>query len=748
MGLGPLAIYLAHLGFEVTGEDDALTEEMRLSLTRGGVTLGAISPECELVAYSSAISRNHPAFRYAEERKLPLAQRGRLLAEVVRDRKLVAVCGSHGKTTTAAMVVTALLRSNFPAGYVLGGLFGDDTPPARSGSNDWVVAEIDESDGTIGHFSPEITVAVNLDWDHPDFYPKLADLEAVFAALFGRTRGSVLISDACPLSARVAAQQPCQWATFGRAGEWRGEIAEESADGMTLRLGGKFGAAEAVVRARGDFNASNAIAGLAAVRLMGAEFTARSLANYPAVRRRQAVLHGGDGITVMEDYAHHPAEIRALLGSLRRRLAVDGRLVVIFQPHRFSRTAQFKMEFAAALATADRVHLLDVYAAGEAPMAGGTTADIAAELRKIAPAASVSYLPGAAFYDALSRDVRGGDLVAFVGAGDIERKAREWLDLFHAKVARGKEWDANAARWRALVSADTKVRREEPLAAKTTMRVGGAARVYAEPANRSDLQALLKAARAAGIAAHFLGRGSNLIVPDEGVDGLVISLAHESWASFAPRPDGRVAVGAGLRLKNLCGLAARAGLVGFEFLEGIPGSVGGALRMNAGAMGGWIFDVVEEVELMSLDGEIAVLPKSAMRVDYRHCAELREAVALGAVLRPAAESAADGIKRQMDAYARKRHESQPREPSAGCIFKNPTGTSAGRLIDECGLKGERVGDAEVSPVHANFIVNRGAATSAEVLELVRRVRARVREVKDVDLEPEVLLYGKQWKDVL
>ena len=294
----------------------------------------------------------------------------------------------------------------------------------------------------------------------------------------------------------------------------------------------------------------------------------------------------------------------------------------------------------------------------------------------------------------------------------------------------------------------TKFKREEPLAAKTTMRVGGAARVYAEPASGPDLQALLREAAARGVEVFMLGRGSNLIVPDEGVDGLVVSLAHEAWAGFEARADGRVRVGAGLRLKNLCGLAAKAGLTGFEFLEGIPGNVGGALRMNAGAMGGWMFDVVEEVELMTLGGEVKTLAKAVMHVDYRHCAELHHAIALGALLRPAAQAEAVAVARQIDTYRRKRQESQPREPSAGCIFKNPPGNSAGRLIDESGLKGERVGDAEVSTVHANFIVNRGDATGADVLELVRRVRARVRQVKGVDLEPEVLLYGKEWRDVL
>jgi UDP-N-acetylenolpyruvoylglucosamine reductase len=170
--------------------------------------------------------------------------------------------------------------------------------------------------------------------------------------------------------------------------------------------------------------------------------------------------------------------------------------------------------------------------------------------------------------------------------------------------------------------------------------------------------------------------------------------------------------------------------------------------MNAGAMGGWMFDVVEKVQVMSLTGEVSLLARSGMTVAYRHCAELHHAIALGALLRPAQASDADAINRQIDVYRRKRHESQPREPSAGCVFKNPEGTSAGRLIDECGLKGERVGDAEVSAVHANFIVNRGRASGADVLELVRRIRARVAQVKGVDLQPEVLLYGKKWEDVL
>jgi UDP-N-acetylenolpyruvoylglucosamine reductase len=309
-------------------------------------------------------------------------------------------------------------------------------------------------------------------------------------------------------------------------------------------------------------------------------------------------------------------------------------------------------------------------------------------------------------------------------------------------------WEKFLAAVRPQLDGETKLVAGELLAPKTTMRVGGPARVYAEPANETELQCLLSTAHAHTLPVFMLGRGSNLVVPDAGVEGIVISLAHPHWQAFVPQTDGRVWVGAGLRLKNLCGLATKDGLQGFEFMEGIPASVGGALRMNAGAMGGWTFDVVEEVHLMTLSGEKRVMKKAEMHVDYRHCAELEQAVALGAFLRPRAHADADAIKHQIEAYQKKRQESQPREPSAGCIFKNPPGTSAGKLIDECGLKGGRVGDAEVSTVHANFIVNRGSATTADIIALVRKVRAVVKEKRGIDLEPEVMLFGANWEDVL
>ena len=755
MGLGPLAIYAAELGFSVSGADDAPADAMRVWLERAGVALTSpdhIPEAAELLVVSSAIPSAHPALAVAGKRGLQVVRRGEFLAELARHRRLVAVCGSHGKTTTTAMLVVALRAAGLAPGYVGGGLFSDDTtPPAAAGASELLIAEIDESDGTIGRFAPFLTLVVNLDWDHPDHYRTQADLEATFAALLSRTAGPVLINATCELSVRAASARDGVF-TFGRGGSYA--LVSSAPAGparLDLRLDGRFlpGLPAASVRAFGDFNALNATAALAAAHLLGANLRPDFLSGYPGVRRRQAVLASGAAFTVVEDYAHHPSEIAALLTGLRLRLPAEGRLRVVFQPHRYSRTKQFRAGFAAALSAADALYLLDVYGAGESSAAGGTTADLVEILRAASPGLPVVHLAGehSPVYDRLTADLRPGDLVAIVGAGDLDVSARAWLAAFPWSAW----WDRVASAATPHVSVDTKLQREISLADKTTLRVGGAARLYAEPANDSDLVGLVRAARSLGLRVLPLGRGSNLLVPDEGVDALVISLRHPFWESFAPLPDGRIRVGAGLRLKNLCGLAAKAGFVGFEFLEGIPGNVGGSLRMNAGAMGGWIFDVVESVDLVTLAGERRTLPKSAMHVDYRHCAELDSAIALGAVLRPpasdTAKSAAE-INRQIDVYRDKRRKTQPREPSAGCIFKNPPGDSAGRLIDSAGLKGAREGDAEVSPVHANFIVNHDRARAADVITLVRRVRAQVEKAHGVRLEPEVLLYGRDWKEFL
>jgi UDP-N-acetylenolpyruvoylglucosamine reductase len=246
----------------------------------------------------------------------------------------------------------------------------------------------------------------------------------------------------------------------------------------------------------------------------------------------------------------------------------------------------------------------------------------------------------------------------------------------------------------------------------------------------------------------LLGRGSNLLVPDEGVRGLVVRLAGDTWCGIRREGDGALRAGSGARLKRICAWAAEQGLAGFEFLEGIPGTVGGALVMNAGAMGGWMHDLVASIRVLTQDASIRTLTPEEAPAGYRSCPALRDAIVLDAVLRARGCAPRPEIEETVRRHAQRRKETQPREPSAGCAFRNPPGGHAGRIIDELGLKGRRIGGAEVSPVHANFIINRGGATAGDVIALMREVRETVRERRGVTLEPEVLLFGRDWKEVL
>ena len=289
------------------------------------------------------------------------------------------------------------------------------------------------------------------------------------------------------------------------------------------------------------------------------------------------------------------------------------------------------------------------------------------------------------------------------------------------------------------VSRATVIRRNESLARHTTLRVGGPADVYVEPASEEDLAGILTFCNERELPFFVIGRGSNLLVRDGGFRGVVICLAHDSFSRI--EIDGeRLRCGAGAKLKNVAVEAKRNGLSGVEFLEGIPGSVGGALHLNAGAMGGATFDAVESVLLMDFAGHVRELAPREMSVEYRSCAVLKTNIALGVVFK--CKSALRGeIEQRMKAFNEKRWESQPAAPSAGCTFKNPTAIPAGKLIDELGLKGTRVGGAVVSAEHGNFIVNDGQATARDVLELISILKAKAKAERGIDLQTEVEIIG-------
>lgn len=288
------------------------------------------------------------------------------------------------------------------------------------------------------------------------------------------------------------------------------------------------------------------------------------------------------------------------------------------------------------------------------------------------------------------------------------------------------------------------VREGAPLAPRTTLRIGGPARWLVEARSLAALSAFRRWAKETGTPVLPLGKGSNLLVPDAGFDGAVLVLSGELVAyRFAGT---RLEAAAGASLMGLAAAARNEGLSGLEGLSGIPSTLGGAVRINAGAYGRELFDLLVDVTLVAPDGSVRVVPAAAIRHGYRWT-ELADGDDLIAGASLALSGAPrEAIEARMREVTGKRKEALPLEPNAGSIFRNPPGDFAGRLLEACGLKGQREGGAEVSERHANVIVNRGGATERDVRRLMSRMRAAVADRFGVELSPEIVLVGGPLRD--
>jgi len=280
----------------------------------------------------------------------------------------------------------------------------------------------------------------------------------------------------------------------------------------------------------------------------------------------------------------------------------------------------------------------------------------------------------------------------------------------------------------------------EPMAKHTSFRIGGGAEVMAFPQNREELSHILKVSALLDVKPAILGAGTNILAPDEGIEGLVICI-KDAFGGIDRLDDRRIRVMAGVTMTRAAVYAANHGLSGLEFAHGIPGSVGGGVYMNAGAYGGEICQVCEEVEIMDMQGNIYTKPCECMAFSYRHSfLEDQEGIVVSAVFR-LEHKPEEEIWAKMKELMAKRSASQPLDlPSAGSAFKRPVGGYAAALIDQAGLKGYRVGGAAISEKHAGFAVNLGGATAKDVCELLEQVAQIVYDKSGIQIEPEIRIW--------
>jgi UDP-N-acetylmuramate--alanine ligase len=735
-GMSGLARLLLAQGHPVSGSDLVAATQAAHYVPEGVTYFEGHRPGnvegADLVVFSSAIAAENPERCAADERGILAVRRAECLVVLTEAKSAYIVAGSHGKTTASSMLTYVLRQADQNPSHYIGAQV-----PLLGANAAWTdgapfVVEADESDGTLALFSPHASLILNIEEEHLDFYHDIEEIVQVFATLCERTTGPIVYC-ADDKNSMLLCSHADQAVSYGLSEVANYRALDVRLENFTsrftvLKQGQLLG--HVTLQIPGAQNVANALGVVALATELGIAWNqiVSALAEFRGAARRFEVKYHSVDYMVVDDYAHHPTEIKATLAAARN--SGWKRVLALFQPHRYSRTRALLGEFAGAFHDADEVFITEIYAASEAAMAGVTGESVAEAVRG-AGHAQVHYDSTLGrLRAAVNAILQPGDLVITLGAGDIHRVAQH--------LALGLTWYTEL---RALLKADSVLKRDEPLHKHTTMRIGGPAQLWFEPSDEADLQLGLRFAHDRGIPVTFIGRGSNLLIRDGGILGLCVHLGRPYFSRIEIEGT-TVTVGAGARLKTIVAEARKHDVGGFEFMEGIPGNLGGALRMNAGAMQGWTMEVVDSVRSIDAMGHVQEIPKAGLEIHYRNVPHFQANIAVSAKLQ-GKPSSKDEIGEKLKAYSGKRWTSQPAAPSAGCIFKNPGPLPAGQLIDELGLKNLSIGNARVSDVHGNFIVNDGGATAEDVLQLISLIQSRARESRQIELHTEVIVLGEE-----
>ncbi|WP_040344983.1 UDP-N-acetylmuramate--L-alanine ligase [Aminomonas paucivorans] len=437
-GMSGLALLLKDMGFAVSGCDMVHTSyaekvvqhKIELVLGHHQDHLERFSPD--LLVYTSAISEEHPEIRAARERGIPVARRAEVLSDLFNRRRGIGVAGTHGKTTTSSMIALIAENAGISPTVALGGELCDIGCNAKLGSGETMVAELDESDGSFELFSPEIAVVTNIDWDHVDHYPTYESVGDAFHrfALGKKPAGSLVLCAEDAGTRRLAerlhedglASETLYTYGWGTSWTWGAtDVTPLPGGGIRCLVhfrGTPLGTLS--LRVSGEHNVLNALAACAACSIVGIPFevSCRALSTFKGAKRRLQRVGAAEGVEVYDDYGHHPREIHATLRALRGAFP-HRRLLVLFQPHRFTRTAAMFREFATVLTGADRVLLLPVYGADETPIPGVGSHLIAEAFPKEGPTRLDLCGSFSEAVEVVLRERRDQDVVLTVGAGNV-----------------------------------------------------------------------------------------------------------------------------------------------------------------------------------------------------------------------------------------------------------------------------------------------------------------------------------------
>src|SRR3989344_5577459 len=755
VAMANLAVILKKMDKDVTGcdiEEEFITDKLlrnnRIDWSIG-FNFSNLPEKTDLIVYSAAHSgTNNPLIIKARKKNINIISQSQLLGELMNQFKTkIAVCGCHGKTTTSSLLVYALNRLKQRPSYLVGVPFFSEHQGGDFQGKKYFVVEADEYgvnppiDKTpkFHLLNPNYIIATNIDFDHPDVYKDIEETKKAFLKFFNVSINQ-LINTRLFLCAddknlmKVAKSLPKKnYLTYGFDKKADYQINSWKTD----EEGSSFSVDKFIYKISlfGEKNISNAVAVISFLLHLGfsQEKIKEAIKDFVGAERRFEKIYFKNNIYLFDDYAHHPAEISATINAAKSRFK-NRRIIVVFQPHTYSRTSNLLGEFAESLSLADICLVLPIFAsARESAKDSKVSSEDIVRLIKDSLNKDCLYSGSSVqLINQLDNILKNGDVVFTMGAGDVYKLAENI-----------KYQISNIKKKFQISNFKFQIEKNKDLIQFNTLRTASVAEYFLEAKTREDLIEGKKFALKNNLSLFILAGGSNLAIVKDKINGLVIKNNYQELKILRETDnDVLISVSSGYPVSLLVNETVNKGYQGFEYHKGLPGTVGGAVYMNSkwtkpmsyfGENLEYAYLVDDRLQDKQVDRKYF-----KFAYDYSTLQKTKE-ILLEAVFNLKKTDPRILKERAQKAFEYRKKTQPMGVKTSGCFFKNVSGKSAGQMIDKVGLKGFSVGNFFVSPIHANFIINRGNGKNKDLLRLVRIIKEKIKNKFGVELEEEVII---------
>lgn len=689
--------------------------------------------ETDLVVYSAAHGGlNNPLILKARERDIKIVSQAELLGELIKDFKIkIAVSGCHGKTTTSSLLSYALNNLKAKPSYIVGVPFFTNYQGANLQENKYFVIEADEyginpPDDKMPKFfklNPDWIICTNIDFDHPDVFKNIEETKKAFLKFFDNKKLILNIDDK-HLSSSFKKLKSKDIVTYGFSknadyyiNSWK--IYKEGSE-FSIKGIGVF-----KISLFGEHNILNATAVIVQLIKLGykKEEINKAISGFQGAERRFEMIYKKDGCFLFDDYAHHPSEILATIQAARNRFPKN-KIIVIFQPHTYSRTKFLLQEFRDSLSQADLGLILPIFSSAreKSSQFKVDSKDITQGIENL-----FSFKSNKELISKLETSIKEDSVIFTMGAGDVYKLKDIIIKIINKQS----------------LNQSLNIEKNKDISHFLTLKNQTRAEYFFEAKSRKDLLAAKKHSLAKNINLFILGGGSNLAVTKEKLTGLIVKNSYFDLKVLSQTKDSvTISVSSGYPVSLLILKSIQNGWSGFEYHQGLPGTVGGALYMNSKWTKPLTYfgDNLVYAYLINNRGEVKKVNKSYFKFayDYSILQKTKEIV-LEAIFKLNIDKTSEIEKRAKFALEYRKRTQPFGVYTSGCFFRNPGKISAGYLIDKAGLKNFSVGDFFVSPVHANFIVNKGNGKRKDLLKLLDIIKKKVKEKFNIELKEEVII---------